>query len=412
MAMEGKKVLVVGGGMAGMTAALEAAECGASVLLVEKSTTLGGRVVRLARYFPKLCPPTCGVEIQYRRIRKNPRVVVKTLTEVTKVDGEPGHYTVELRTYPRFVNDRCTACGECAKVCPVERDSEYDYGLSKTKAIYLPNPMAYPFRFAIDPLVCKGEECSECVKACKYEAIDLKEQPATETVEVNSIVFATGWRPYDATKLGVLGYGQNPDVVTNVMMERMLAEEGPTKGKAVRPSTGEPPKKVVFVQCAGSRDRDHLPYCSAICCGGTLKEVLLLREQDPDMDITVFYIDLRMMGRNEKVLRKVQEDGRTKLVRGKVAKVEHLNGTLVVEAEDTLTGEKRRAEADLVVLATGIVPNTDGLPLPEGVKLSKNGFILPDSAVPAAGCVVHPAPVAQCMQEATAAALDALVAKA
>lgn len=398
-----------------MTAALEAAEAGAKVHLVEALPSLGGRVASLGRYFPKMCPPACGIEINYRRLRRNPSIVVHTLTKVERIEGRPGAFEVTLWTEPRRVNSRCTACGDCVASCPVERPDAFNYGLAKTKAIYLPHPMAYPMTFAIDGAVCKGKECAECVKVCKYGAIDLDEKGYRTKITVNSVVVATGWTPYDATRLENLGYGKYANVITNVMMERMLAEDGPTGGRPIRPSDGQAPQRIAFVQCAGSRDRNHLPYCSAVCCGASLKEALLVREVLPECEIAIFYIDRRVMGRIEDVLAKVEKDEKTRLVRGKVAKVEEAEATksLKVTAEDTVTGNRIEWEADLVVLATGMVPNTKDLPLPQGVTVDQDGFLVTEDlahGVVSAGCVSAPAPMAECMKEATGAALKALIA--
>lgn len=197
--------LVVGGGIAGMTTAIETAEVGKHVVLVEKEPTIGGRVAAMFQYFPKLCPPTCGIEIT-------------------------------LKLSPPYVNDKCTACGECEKVCKIERDNEFDYNLSKTKEIYLPHIMAYPEKYVIDPKYVGDERMKKCAEACEYGAIESDMQLRTVTVKTVAIVWATGWKPYDATKIDNLGFGRIPNVVTNVIMERIASESGPTRGKILRPS--------------------------------------------------------------------------------------------------------------------------------------------------------------------------------
>jgi len=229
-------LLVVGGGTAGMTSAIETAEVGKKAILVEKLPSLGGRVVSMYQYFPKLCPPTCGVEINLKRIRSNPNIRVFTLAEIESISGTPGNFEVKIKLNPRYVNEKCTGCGECEKVCEIERDNDMNYGLDKTKAIYLPFLMAYPPRHVVDPEFAGDERMKKVAEACTYGAIDLNMQPKTVTVKVGGIVWATGWKPYDAAKIENLGFGRIKNVVTNVMMERLASENGPTGGKIVRPS--------------------------------------------------------------------------------------------------------------------------------------------------------------------------------
>ena len=289
-------VLVVGGGISGLTTALETAEVGYEVFLVEKNPYLGGRVAQLNQYFPKLCPPTCGLEINFRRIKDNPRIKVFTLAEVQNVEGVPGNYDVQIKLTPRYVNENCVVCDECVKVCPVERKNDFNFGLDSTKAIFRPFEMSFPMRYVIDGATCKGPECAKCVDACKYSAIDLKMESKTINLKVGAIVWATGWVPYDANKIDNLGFGKYPNIITNMILERYASPNGPTKGKIIRPSDGKAPESVAFVQCAGSRDENHLPYCSYICCMASLKHATYIREQYPDAKIYIFYIDLRTPG--------------------------------------------------------------------------------------------------------------------
>ena len=203
----GGSILVVGGGISGLTSALEAAEVGYEVFLVEKEPSLGGRVAQLNKYFPKLCPPTCGLEINFRRIRTSPRIQCLALSEVEKITGEPGRYKATIRRKPRYVNNKCTACNDCVEVCPEERSDEFNLGMGKTKAIYLPHELAFPLRYVIDDKVCPGAECAKCVDACKYDAIDLEMETKSLNLQVGAIVWATGWEPYDAAKIDNLGFG-------------------------------------------------------------------------------------------------------------------------------------------------------------------------------------------------------------
>jgi quinone-modifying oxidoreductase subunit QmoA len=416
MSGNGKRgsVLVIGGGISGMTAAIEASEAGCEVVLVEKNPYLGGRVAQMNQYFPKLCPPSCGLEINLRRIRTSPRIQCLTYSEVEKVAGEPGRYAVTIRRQPRRVNEKCTACGACVEACPVERSDLFNCGMSMTKAIYLPFETAYPTQFVIDDNVCPGTSCGKCVPACPYEAIDLEMQPETVEVEVQAVIWATGWDPFDAAKIEDLGFGKYRNVITNLMMERLASGNGPTGGKIQRPSDGEGLKRVAFVQCAGSRDDNYLKHCSGVCCLGSLKQVRYIREQYPDAQISVFYIDIRAPGRLEDFFAATQKDEKLSLVKGKVAKItEDANsGNLEIEAEDTLSGERVKQEVDLVVLATGLVP-ADGREgqVEGGLATDEHGFLTGEQSragLLAAGCAKRPTDVATCVRDATGVAMQAL----
>jgi len=397
-------ILVIGGGISGITTAIEIAEVGHEVVLVEKLPYLGGKVIKFHEYFPKLCPPYCGLEINFKRIRENPRIKYFTSSTIEKISGDKGDYQAVIRHEAQLVNNNCTACGACVDVCPVERKNEYNYDLDKTKAIYLPHELAFPFKFTIDENVCKKQVCAQCVELCDYEAIDLDLKPATTELKASSVVFATGWEPYDANKLEILGYGKHPDIITNVMFERYTAPNGPTAGKLLRPSNGETPQNVVFVQCAGSRDENHLPYCSAVCCSASLKHALKVRERNSEAKVRIFYIDLRVSGRNEDFLNKVKEDEGIELIKGKAGKIEIEGNEIYVIAEDIASGRRLKTKADLVVLATGIVPS-----VVESMQDSTEGFLdhLQNGHI-ASGCAKRPMDVSASLKDATAAALKAI----
>ena len=404
-------VLVVGGGISGLTAALEAAEVGNDVFLVEKAAYFGGRVAQLNEYFPKLCPPSCGLEINFRRIRDNRRIRTYTMTTVKSVSGDPGNYEVTLEKAPRYVNSNCTACGDCSDACPDEIDNEFNLGMDKCKAAYLPHEMAFPRRYVInkDALSTSGAEAVKA--ACKYNAVDLEMQVETVTVNVASIVWSTGWAPYEPTKMESLKFADSDAIITNMMMERMASPNGPTGGSIVRPGDGKEIESIAFVQCAGSRDENHLEYCSHICCMATFKQMTYVRKQYPDAQIYVFYIDLRTPGKYEKFREVRMADEKATFIKGKVADmVVESDGGVTVIAENSLTAEKISQKVDVAVLATGMQPSLDIQGAPVALDLDSSGFVITniDKAMIAAGCAKKAADVVTTTQSSTAAALKAI----
>jgi quinone-modifying oxidoreductase subunit QmoA len=404
-------VLVIGAGIAGVSVAVESAEAGREVLLVESDPVIGGRVLRSYHYFPKMCPPTCGMELNTRRVERNPRVRVLTGTQVTAATRPNGSWKVTLRSDPAYVNDRCTVCGDCSEVCPARVKDPMNLGMQEVPAIRLPYPNAWPQRFVLDREACP-DGCKACVDACNYDAIDLDAQPTEEVHEVSAVVIATGWHPYPLEKLEDLGGGRFPDVIANVNMERLASPWGPTDGKILRPSNGEPPKKVAFVQCAGSRDVNHLAYCSDICCLASLKQAQYVKEQLPEAEVTIYFIDRRTPGRNEELLTKMAGTEGVRLVKGKVGKVEQgAGGDLMLKLEDVESGTLEEAHADLVVLATGMVPNV-GKDLPFPLKTDQDGFALDDlpGGVTVAGVAKRPQDVVSSVRDATGAAARVWIA--
>jgi quinone-modifying oxidoreductase subunit QmoA len=397
-------LLVVGAGIAGVTAALEAAEAGAEVVLVEKEPSIGGRVLRNHHYFPKMCPPSCGMEINTRRLERNPRIRVLTNTEVAGAESTDFGWTVNLKTAPAFVNDKCTACGDCTKACTTEVDDPYNLGLKKVKAIRLAHLNAWPQRFTFDRMAVSDDEAKAIAESCTFGAVDPDAAETTETLEVGAVVVATGWQPYPIEKLEDLG-GTCDDVIANVQLERMVSPEGPTGGKILVPSTGEAPKKVVFVQCAGSRDVNHLPYCSGVCCLASLKQAMYLHEQLPETEVVIYYIDRRAPGRNEDVLLKAAAIEGVTLKKGKVGTIALVDGALSLRVEDVEAGTLIDDTADLVVLATGMQPSVAELDLPILTRKDDDGFVLddPEARVMAAGVARRPEDVASSVRDATGA---------
>ncbi len=411
---ENKSVLVVGGGISGLTAAIETAEAGFDAYIVEKNPYLGGRVAQINKYFWKLCPPNCGLEIQFKRMRNNGRVKFYTLAEVEAIKGEEGNFDVTVKLNPRYVNDRCVGCGACAEACPSYRENEFNFGMDKTKAAYLPSEQAFPFHYVIDDKACSKDCMKPCLEACKYDAIDLNMKQETINLKVGAVVLATGWKPYEMGKLDLLGSGQIKNVITNMMLERLASADGPTGGKIIRPSDGKEIKNIAFVQCAGSRDENHLPFCSYICCLASLKHALYVREQYPDAKIQIFYIDIRTPGLYEhRFYAKVKEDPNVVFTKGKVAQITEDPSTkdVVVVVEDIYGGGKIKATFDMVVLATGMETSTKTSKVGMDIPYTPDGLV-DDSALKKGIYVVgtpkSPADVARSVQDATGVAIKCI----
>ena len=407
-----QSILVVGGGISGMTAALEAAECGKQVILAERAPTLGGRTALLYRYFPKMCHPTCGLEINLRRLKGNRNVRVMTMVEVVSVSGRSGDYTVGLKISPRYVNENCTACGDCAKAVDAEIDNVFEYGLAKTKAAYLPHSMAYPQRYVLDPSIVGSADGEKAKAACKVDAINLEMKEETVEIKVGAVVWATGWKPYDAAKIQPYGYDRFANVITSLEFERLADPHGPTGGKLLRPSDGKEARNIAFIQCAGSRDENHLRHCSRICCMASLKQTQYVREAyGEEGRSTVYYIDIRAIDRLEDFYQKVQQDSTVSFVKSKVAKIVlDKDANPVLHGVDTEGYHRYATTHDLTVLAVGMEPETNGIKLPDDILLDSSGFMegSKDGGMCGAGAATSPLDVNRSVQSGTAAALRAI----
>lgn len=401
-------ILVVGGGFAGLTAAIEAAELGHDVYIVEKAPFLGGRVAQLNKYFPKLCPPSCGLEIQFQRIRNNPRIKFFTLAEVTKLTGSKGDFTAEVTLKPRYTAPHSVDLGFFASSLKGKATNDFDFGLDDRKPLYKSTPFAFPSRYVLDVKALTAEDRA---KVATNKFLNLNDAEKKVELKVGAIVVATGWQPYAVENLLNLGAGCVKNCVTNMQFERIASPYGPFKGQVVRPSDGKAPKRVAFVQCAGSRDQNHLNYCSYVCCMASIKQCQYVVEAMPNAHCDVYYIDLRTPGRYVKVLDKVRNSGNVTFIKGKVANVEQIEGDRVrIQAEDAVRGEKLTMDYDMVVLATGMRPTLATMQTALPVRLDEEGFISggEEEGIFAAGCALMPLDVTRTAQTGTAAALKAV----
>ncbi len=371
-----RRALVIGGGIAGIQAALDIADGGAHVVLVEKEPSIGGHMSQLSETFPTLDCSQCILTPRMVEVYQHPNITLYSYSEVEEVSGYIGNFTVTVRRKARSINeDLCNGCGACAKVCIQKKiPSEFDAGLGLRTAIYVPFPQAVPNTPVVDRANCayfkakargaKKDACGKCREACSRGAVDFAQVDSFVTEQVGAIVVATGYQLYTIGKeqdgglkgYGEYGYGTLPDVVDGLQFERLASASGPTGGKILRPSDGKEPKRVVFLQCVGSRDRAKgIEYCSKICCMYVAKHTMLYRHKVHDGQATVFYMDIRSGGKgyDEFVRRAIEQDG-ARYVRGRVSRVYREGDVLKVQAFDTLSGEPLLLDADMVVLATAM----------------------------------------------------------
>ena len=362
-----KRALVIGGGITGIQAALDIANGGFKVILLERRSTIGGRMAQLSETFPTLDCPQCIMTPKMVDVAKHENIRLMTYSELESSEGYIGNFTVKIRKKAKYVDwDKCVGCGDCTEKCPSKVDSEFDAELSKRKAIYRDFPQAVPNKFVIDAEHCtkltKGK-CGVCEKICPTKAIKYDDKDEIIEEKIGAVIVATGFDLFPLEKVGEYGYGKYKDVIDGLQFERILAASGPTGGKVVRPSDGKVPKEVVFIQCVGSRDPEGgMPYCSRICCMYTAKQAMLYKHAVPDGQPYIFCMDIRSGGKGyeEFVQRSLEEDGVTYL-RGRVSKIYQDEDKIMVWGADMVSGKKVEIPADLVVLATAMVPS-------EGIK--------------------------------------------
>lgn len=366
-----KRALVIGGGIAGIQTALDIAEAGFPVDIVEKKPTIGGKMTQLDKTFPTLDCAACILTPKMVDAAQNENITIYSYSEVQSVKGFVGNFQVSIRKKARYVDEtKCTGCGLCTEKCPQKKvPNEFNLGLDNRRAIYIPFAQAVPKVAAIDPNYCtmlKSGKCGVCSKVCTAGAIDYQQRDQIIEETYGAIVVATGFEPIKLDRYGEFAYFQSPDVVTSLEFERLMNAAGPTGGTLLRPSDGKHPHTIVFVQCVGSRcdDSRGKSYCSKICCMYTAKHAMLCREKYPDTDVYVFYIDVRTPGKNfDEFYRRAVEEYGVHYIKGMVGKVVPQDGVLKVQASDLIGNRQLHIDADMVVLAAAIEPDKSARPL-------------------------------------------------
>lgn len=365
--------LVIGAGIAGIQAALEIANSGQKVHLVETEGTIGGHMAMFDKTFPTLDCAACILTPKMVEVGQNEKIELHTKSTVIGISGSGGNYRVRLLKKARRVSlEKCIACGTCSEKCPVKVPSEFDAGTGLRKAIYIPFPQAVPNKYLVDPENCiyvqKGK-CGVCVKVCPVDdCINLDEKDETVDINVGNIIVATGFKTFDPSVMKQYGYGAYLNVITSIELERLVNAAGPTGGNITLPVTdkkghrvfnenGKIPKSFALIHCIGSRDLNHHPYCSRVCCMYSLKLAHLIKEKIPDAEVFEYYIDIRAFGKGyEEFYRRIENEG-IHLIRGKAAKVTKVGDQLIVRGEDVENDKLIEQQADMVVLAVGLEPS-------------------------------------------------------
>lgn len=433
-----KRALVIGGGIAGITAALDIADAGFPVDIVEKDYTVGGKMARLDKTFPTLDCASCIVTPKMTEVSQNSNIKILSYSEVCDVKGYIGNFEVDIKRHPRFVDEtKCTGCGACIEKCPNKKvPNAFNLNLDNCKAINIPFAQAVPKVAAINADYClhmkglkngKDNVCGFCEKACTAGAINFNQKEEILTEKYGAIIVATGYNPISLEKFDEYAYSQSPDVVSSLEFERLCNASGPTNGHLLRPSDGKEPKNIVFVQCVGSRcsadsTKGH-EYCSKICCMYTAKHAILTRDHYPDTNITVFYIDVRTPGKNfDEFYRRAVEQYGVHYIKGQVGKVTPLSdGTLDVQGSDLILNRQVHIKADMVVLAASIEADKTARPLATMLTTSmdNNDFFLeahaklrpvesPTAGIFLAGCCQGPKDIPETVAQSSGAAAKAI----
>jgi heterodisulfide reductase subunit A len=422
------RALVIGGGIAGIQAALDIANAGHEVLLVERTPSIGGHMAQLSETFPTLDCSQCILTPRMVDVAQHTRVRLLTYAEIEGVNGHVGNFKVKIRVKSSCVDSRkCTGCGLCYEKCPIAVSSEFDEGLGKRKAIYVPFPQAVPNRPVIDKEHCtfflKPGKCRVCQIVCPAEAVDFEQADEIIEEEVGAIIVATGYGLYPVDRIPEYGGGKYHDVINGLQFERILSASGPTHGEIIRPSDSKIPKRIAFICCVGSRDPEHhLPYCSKFCCMYNAKHALLYKERVPDGEAIVFSIDVRTAGKDyEEFMMRAKDEEKVLYLRGKPSRIIKEGDELVVWTIDTLTGRGLKVRCDMVVLSMAVVPAIGATELARKLRIQTNvyGFFTEahpklrpvESLAPGfflAGCAQAPKDIPETVAQASAAASKVL----
>jgi len=415
--------LVVGGGIAGMNASLDLANFGYKVYLVEKTSTIGAHMAQLDKTFPTLDCSSCVITPKMSEVAKASNIELLTYSEVSEISGYIGNFVVKIKKYPHYIDqEKCTGCGSCAEACIVVSPNEFDIGMKKRKAAYIPFPQAIPGKYTIDMDHCI--KCGICAEICPVGAINYDDAIEYKNIKVGAIILATGFDTYDPTILTQYGYGYYPNVITGLQMERLLSSFGPTGGKIQRPSDLKEPSTIVFLQCVGSRDFTEKgnKYCSRVCCMYSAKQARLYKEKHPDSKVYIFYIDIRAFGKGyEEFYDSTARDFNVKFIRGRISEVlEDKDHNIIVRGEDTLLQRLVEIKVDLLVLAVGLEPRADSSNVAHlfNVQKSEDGFLMEahpklrpvetlTDGIFIAGTVQGPKDIPDTVAQAKAAAVEA-----
>jgi heterodisulfide reductase subunit A len=418
-----KRAMVIGGGIAGISASIDLGNAGHEVVLVEKLPSVGGRMLQLSETFPTLDCAQCTLTPKTVETGQHPRIKLLTYSEVDEVSGWAGDFMVKVRRKAGYVDwEKCTGCGLCQQKCPSKNPSEFDRGMGMGKAIYTLSPQAVPNKPVINASTCrylKEGKCRVCEKVCQVGAIDYEQKDTTVEEKVGAIIVAAGFDLLPQERFGEYGQGTIPDVIDGLAFERINSASGPTTGEIRRPSDGKIPKEVVFIQCTGSRDPErYLPYCSRVCCMYTAKHARLYKHKVHDGQAYIFYMDIRSTGKGyEEFIQQGMEEEGILYLRGRVARMYRDGDKVVVWGVDTLSGKKIEIAADMVVLATALTPQKEAKELARklGIGADEYGFITEAQrklrpvetdveGIFVAGCAQGPKDIADAVAHANAAA--------